>query len=297
MLKQTQSSILKTIVYFDLFHYPLTKEELWYFLHEARRSKKTIQQEVKNMHEYITQQDELIFLKKNLSYVFLRKKRMGYATKKWHRAKRIAMMLAFIPTVRFIGVSGGLAMNNTEKNDDIDLFVIVKKDTLWATRAAILLLLDVLGVRRKRADKKVSDKICTNMILSESVFLLPTSMQTLYGAHEVAQIVSLVNKNNTHEKFIKANLWVKKYLPNALRHRTRQNNTQNYSEAFFSVILCWVLRFSALEWLSKTLQLWIMRNYRSKEIITDTLLAFHPRDTQQRILTMYNKNLHEYGIV
>ncbi len=82
-------------------------------------------------------------------------------------AQKAARYLSFVPTVQFIGISGGLAMLDAEEQDDIDFFVIVKRKTIFITRIWILGILQMLKLRRTRTDSNPADKICVNFILDE----------------------------------------------------------------------------------------------------------------------------------
>jgi len=107
-----------------------------------------------------------------------------------------------------------LAMENSNENDDIDLLIITSKSRLWLTRFLTVILLELVANRRHPADKEVKDKICLNMFLDEGHLEVPKKEQDLFSAHEVCQLKVLWDKNGIYQKFLKANLWSKKFLPN-----------------------------------------------------------------------------------
>ena len=57
-------------------------------------------------------------------------------------------------------------MDNAGEKDDIDLFVITSKGTLWITRLLLVSLLIFMGQYRGRG-KKESQKVCLNMLIDE----------------------------------------------------------------------------------------------------------------------------------
>ena len=66
--------------------------------------------------------------------------------KKFLIAKKAARILFKIPTIKFVGVTGSLAMMNANENSDIDLMIITSRGTLWLSRLVILVLLVILLV-------------------------------------------------------------------------------------------------------------------------------------------------------
>ena len=123
--------------------------------------------------------------------------------------------MSHIPTIKFIGISGGLALENATKDDDIDLFIIVKKGTLFTTRFWILALLEWKKLRRKRGDRYPANKVCVNLLVDESRLLWSAKKRDLYIAHEIAQIKPLFERDNSYQKFMDSNIWIRKFLPNS----------------------------------------------------------------------------------
>lgn len=296
MSSDLRESIFKTLAYADIFDYPLTLDEIWRFwIGEKTASKDWIKKEIESFSFICNSNKILFFLKGKEENVKIRQEREKEGRKKYKIVQKVAYLFSHIPSVYLIGISGGLAMNNVSKNDDIDLFIITKKNTLFTTRLFLILFLDLLGLRRKRGDNDVFDKICLNMIIDETAFILPPQKQNLYCAHEVVQMVPVFERDDTYKKFIRANMWIRRFLPNSLKRKTLQNFTKNYAEfSFISVVLRFILCFSAFEFLAKNLQLYFIKRHQTREIISDHILAFHPHDYQTKILSEYNKRLRLY---
>jgi hypothetical protein len=207
-----KKAILRTLAYADIFDYPLKEKEIWRFLISAKGCQlEEINQTIKKMPE-IASKESFFFLKGRRKIVGLRKKRARYSQEKKKLARQIVNWLKFIPTIKLIGVTGALAMNNVNKKDDIDLFFITAKNRLWLSRGLIVTVLRLTG--RYRRPQRIKDMICPNMFLDESHLTMPRKEQNLFSAHEVCQLRPLWNKDGTYQKFLKANQWVKKYLPN-----------------------------------------------------------------------------------
>lgn len=271
-------AVLQTLAYFDIFDYPLTFEELRFYS-PAKTTKKSLQEQLRKI-KTIKKRENLYFLKYNDSIFRIRKDREKFSKKKLIIAKKIISVISKIPTVRFIGISGALAMQNCKENDDIDLFVITRRGTIWSTRLIALIILGILRVRRKRLDKNATDKMCLNMILDEGSLELSKRRQNMYGSHEVIQMLPMFERKNTYNRFIVANSWIFNFLPNAKPKKVLKSSKGNVFSLLVYIIEPFARRFQKM-YMGKI----------TKEEVSDTVLAFHPVDYQSKILTNYKKRL------
>ena len=172
-------------------------------------------------------------------------------------------------------------MNNADREDDIDLFFIVADGTMWVSRMLAILLMDIFRIRRHPHDQRVANKVCLNMFMTESAMKLAKPDRDCFTAHEVLQMQPLFVRGNVYQRFLKVNQWVKKYLPNAWRERnakwsTRLPARQVQNAKFKNTNYLFII----LEPIAKIIQLWYMRKHRTNEVITDTMLRFHPKDAR-----------------
>lgn len=272
------NAILATLAYHDIFDYPLTEEEIHKFLvgsrADARKVGKVLVGLVKNKR--VQQKNGLFFLKGRLKIVKLRKSRGAYSKVKLGRARFFSNLLAAVPTVQMVAVSGALAMGNAQKNDDIDLVIVTAKNTLWGTRLLANTILQPF--RRKAGRPHTKDKACLNLFIEESSLKIRT--QNLYSAHEVAQMRPLWQRRNTYNRFLKANSWVKNYLPNW---------EGKSADSVFTFPQTGIT--SAFEKVAKLIQLSYMKKKITTEKIGKHQLFFHPKDTQSWVLKSYVKKL------
>jgi hypothetical protein len=209
---------------------------------------------------------------------------------KLKKAERIISKLSLIPTIKLIGMSGTLAMKNCQRNDDIDVFVIAQKGLAWTTRFLTACFLIILGVYRNKNSKQYRDKICLNLILSEDRMLFET--QDLFTAHEIVQLLPVFERDGTYRKFLAANQWVKKFLPNVqVKKRPVLKKQQNHLDRLF-IFICKVL---FLEKILKTLQLFYMKKAITKEKLEDGFIGLHPFDYKSHILKKYNAEINKFG--
>lgn len=284
MNKEVARAILKTLCYSDIFDYPLTKEEILRFLIGKNISRAEFEKEFESTPLGCNRNFYYLLGRGEIAEKRIRREKES--RRKLEFAKRIIQKLSFIPTVLFIGVSGGLALGSSEKDEDIDIFVITRTNSIWITRLLLVLMLILLGQYRGRG-KKESQKVCLNMLIDEEA--LKFKQQDLYTAHEIVQLKPVFDRNNTYEKFVNANKWVKEFLPNSMVIKKLSNKI--IKERKHNYIITNLLNYFA-----KALQLWYMKKHRTKEIVENHFLAFHPFDYREYALKEYNKRLRRYEI-
>lgn len=278
-----------TVSYADIFGYPLTSKEARFWFASRKISSKTRL----TIGRTITKKEGFFTLRGRESLIKTRMKRSAASANKWRIARAVAENLLAIPTIRLVGVTGALAMDNATEEDDIDFFVVTAKGALWITRGIATVMLDVTGKRRKPYDTSIRDKICLNMFMSEDDLGVRRDRHDLFSAHEVLQMKPIGERRHGYRNFLRANTWTRGFLPNAwsgIYRRTR--GIPLYADP--PIILVWLMK--VLEMPAKLLQMWYMRRRRTSEIATDTLLQFHPRDVRPRVIKEFAIRMKQQGI-
>lgn len=292
-------AILATVSYRGIFDYPLTHEEVYDWLIQKSGRKK-----------FNASLKSLIYQKKLYSVLFygerwivsslrthamvVRKHRAMVSRVKWMRARWVSRWLSWMPTISFIGVTGGLSVDNVHEQDDIDFFLIIEPGALWISRFCVVIATEFLGVRRRPGASKVKDTICLNFFLARDHLALGLPERDLFSAYEILQCKPLYDKGGVYREFLDHNAWVKAYLPNAWKRATCQPLTTNYQLKNATSLFGSFLKL--LELLAKVVQLWYMKHHRTTEIISDSILRFHPRDMRGIVKQELAKQLKRYNI-
>jgi hypothetical protein len=121
------------------------------------------------------------------------------------------------------------------------------------------------------------------MWLDESDTVWSRKDRNIYTAHEIAQIIPLVNKNKSYEKFLLTNKWVLKFWPNAVKLNTK---ILRYKDAGEKTLISSIkyLMSSPLEKLVYQLQYLYMKPKITREVVTPTRGIFHPQDWGKIVL-------------
>lgn len=282
-------SVLKTICYADIFDYPLTADEVFlYLINPAAVGKNQILETLDMLvfDRVLFKTENFYHLPKRESIVSQRQERKKWSQQKYQKAKRVAHLLIWIPSVLLVGLSGNVAMENAKKEDDIDFFIICSANTIWTTRLFIAIFLSLIGLRRTNATKDVKDTICLNMFVDEKAVALKN--KNLYISHEIVQMHPLFFRDDSYNSFLRANKWIRAYLGNSSYGKTHQETNVSFLRRFFLVF------FRFIEPVTRGVQYWYMKPHKTIEIISSDTLAFHPNNYAKKVLDLYEKRLKKY---
>jgi hypothetical protein len=206
-IEAIRTGLLLAVAYGDVFDYAMTIEEIQRYLVGARASATTIRHIARDeagQAEQLSQQGELVCLAGREELFEIRKRRQSSAKERWPAARVYGRILAGLPFVRMVAVTGSLAMDNLEAGGDIDYLVVTAVGRVWLCRAMTILVV--------RWAARRGERLCPNYFLSQDH--LESKPYSLYNAHELAHMVPL-NNLDLYARMRASNLWTGWYLPNA----------------------------------------------------------------------------------
>lgn len=250
-----------SVYYHNLFDFPLTFADLikW---------KPSKYLAFKQGGDPVIYQSGYYFLDGRRGLVYKRSLRGRISAKKMEIAHKTSQVLSLMPGIKMVAVTGSLAMGNAGDESDIDLFIITGKSRLWTTRILSYLVLKIFGFGLRMSgggDQK--DKLCLNMWMDEADLAWRKGDRNIYTAHEIAQVLPLVNKDNTYEKFLFKNKWILEFWPNAVKIANCESKISRSRSGK-----------GLLERVSYRIQLNHMKSKITREIVTPTRAIFHPQD-------------------
>ncbi len=275
---QSETSIVKTLCYADIFDFPMTFNEIHkYLISKEKISKKELKKGLSELlkNRQIEEHSNVYFLRGRKILVNLRKERTLESKRKMVIAKKFSEVIRLIPSVELIGVSGSLAMKNSGKKDDIDFFIITKPNTVWITRFLVQTLVFVFK-------SKTEDKICPNMYISSAKLKLGKTMQDLFTAHEMYQLKVVFDRGKVYKKFLGLNPWIRKYLPNIKSEKTTIRENVLYRLV------------APLERLMFFAQYLYMKPKITKEKVNINQIRFHDSNKGKYVLDLYRIKTNLY---
>lgn len=279
-LTDYQNQIINTLHYKKIFTQPLTLHQILYFGHGEFDNLEFMKSALDNLVE-----NKKIKIRDNKFY--LSSTRIKNSDKRYRDAKRefdnleyIIQKLNKIPFIKFVGVTGSLASYNFDKeNEDVDLFIIVEDGRLWITRMFTVLIFKLLNSYVN--DEKSEIKICPNIYLSSKNLTWSYDKRNIYVAHEIAMIQPLLNKEDMYFKFLKANEWVKEYLPN-FKFEVNNFEEEKYTSVTF---------LDLLDNFLMSLQKKYMKKFSGIEVLDKNLIHFLKVDHSVRILNSFHQKI------
>lgn len=203
-----EEGILQAVAYADVFDYPLTAEEVHRYLVGVPASLATVREVLHNgslVPRYLVRHQRFFSLPGREGTVETRRRRAEVACQKWPRAAYYGRIIAGLPFVRMVAVTGALAVDNVEPDADIDYLIVTEPGRLWLCRA---LVIGVVHLAARRGDV-----LCPNYFLSEQALALEE--RNLFTAHELVQMVPVTGLDVYH-RMRQLNTWAHRFLPNAL---------------------------------------------------------------------------------
>jgi hypothetical protein len=189
------------------------------------------------------------------------------------KAKKLASLIKNkFRDVLFLGISGSVASAHPKKNDDIDLLIVTKANTLWKNRFFLRWWMYKDKIPHRKFNKtELQDQFCLNLWLDENYLEIPKNKQNLKNAIDLLLLKPLINKNNTYEKFILSNSWAKKYVATGYNKivkdlRFMNNDLRIEQSSFFKKIFNMLLFWP---------QYWYMKPKITKEKIGPHQAFFH----------------------
>ncbi len=220
--------LLNVLIYYEMFQYPLTKEELF------ERSKLSMEEVERGVKELLAAQKIFQFgafysLKNNPSIEENRIKRNQLAQKAIPKARFIAKIVANFPFIRGLFLSGSISKDCMDENSDIDFFIVAAPNRLWIARLACILFKKIFLLNSTKF-------FCFNYIIDSEH--LKFEDHSLFIATEISTLIPVYG-----EKYCTAirneNGWIIDFFPNFPKKKMlevykNQTVVQKLTESFFN---------------------------------------------------------------
>lgn len=279
---ECERAILKTLAYRSVFKYPLSFYQLSNFL---ICNKKFSAQEIKESVNKLIANN--IVKKKYKRYVIKNKRyhdwklKLAQSKDVLNQNRKYIDLLAKIPWVKMICITGSVAAYNAEADSDIDLLIVTSKKRLWLTRGFTAVILAILN-KQPFGGEEVPGSICTNIFMEEAHLEWSKEKQNIYTATDILLMQPLVNRENSYFKFIKANEWLFEFY---------KNFEINFSESFDKSTHHTSKLITNLEDAARNMQLVYMQKKKTSEVTTKYLIHFNKHDSTAPVLSAYKHAL------
>jgi len=207
-VRSLERAILYAVAYADIYHYPLTVEEIARYLVGVEATVDEVEIALDPLirkEGLLLGREGYVMLRGADDLVALRHRRMRIARQMWPRALSYGRAIARLPFVRMVAVTGALTMGNVESDDDIDYFIVTEPGRVWLARFLIVQMIV------RPADRE-GFEVCPNYLVSSDALVLEE--RDLFHAHELVQMIPIYGLE-TYRMLRAANGWALQFLPNA----------------------------------------------------------------------------------
>jgi len=306
-LSNIEKSILETVSYFDIFSFPLTQIELYknlYLLNNDISFNDFINvletNEIINME--IDNKEGFYFLHGRDSIVQIRKQRYDIAYKKYILAMRYIRKLLYFPCFKSIMVCNTLALENSNENSDIDLFIITERNRIWTARFIAVMVSKILNLRPKKNNQK--NKICLSFYIDEKHLNIEnvSKNHNIYFIYWISQLVPIYDQDDIFNQFYNENSWIRMYLKNIFNFNTADKRRLylNKNGAFFRRIFSYLFT-NGVENILKEIQMKKMNleiknklNLNDDVLINDGIIKLHTNDRREQYKNEFELKIKKY---
>jgi len=193
-------------LYFSVFHYPLTHDEL-YENSAISISKETFEKDLDTLIKgsFLRKEGEFILIN-DLSAADISKRKLGNEGAKniMPTAFKYSQIIGTYPFVEGVFLSGALSKNYYDEKGDIDFFIVTKPNRLWLCRTFLIL-------RYKLLPRSLKKFWCVNYFISSNNLIIPDI--NVFTGTELAFLYPTVNYP-LYKKLVEQNNWYKERFPN-----------------------------------------------------------------------------------
>lgn len=287
-------TLLKPILYFSLFKYPLTEEEIFNF--SKAESKEQIKLDLNELvnNNIIYKIDDFYLMENDETLIKRRLEGNKMAKNIYQKALKVSRLISKFPYVECVGISGSLSKGYYDDDGDIDFFIITSPKRLWIARTFLILYKKLFLLNSRKY-------FCVNYFISSNA--LEIEEKNIFTATELTTLLPMFGNGSFH-KFYDENKWVENYLPNkgvtdGLSKLTRVNKPllTKITEYFLdSKIGDWLdavfLRITYHKWKIKFNHL-EERQFNVAMKSTKNISKHHPLNFQRKVIDRLNSRYDE----
>lgn len=289
--------VLMQLLYFAIFEYPLTFEEILRFSHQ-KVVDYDLQRIVNRMveREMLFSTQEYYMLRPDSRWIEKRIENNRRAKIFKKRARWMTGVIRQFPFVKAVFLSGALSKDVMPKDGDIDYFIVTKHNRLWIARTLLILFKKIFLLNSHKY-------FCLNYFIDEGH--LEIEEKNRFTATEIITLIPVYNEQ-TFVEFLQKNRWITDYFPNfKIPHDSGLKTRKSRGLKF---VLEKIMNFSFFErlelyFMQKTLSYWKRKFGSAYKQLFDVALKsnrhiskHHPDNFQERVRLAYEELIDEYEV-
>jgi hypothetical protein len=293
-----EQSIMRTVLWFSLFEYPLTVFEIWKWLLAPQRAYGlgevyAVLEGSQWLGNKLETHEGFLALKgKGIhSLIVQRQTRFLDAERKFALLRRSAKYFYLLPGVRAVGVVNTMAWWSTKPQSDIDLYIVTRPGHIWSSRFWLVLPFLLSGRRPHHGEDGHGgkDPFCFSFFsTTEQLGLGDLSVsRDVYMRFWIRSLVPVFDRDGSLGEFQAQNRWVTHTLPNA---RARIQHHHHEPRRLPSAPIQWKIAepiFRLIQRSRLPVALREIANLDSRVVVSDDMLKFHDNDRREQYRDAY----------
>jgi hypothetical protein len=295
-LSQNQKRLLRQLIYYSIFNYPLSLLELG-----SSTSNSELEEELKDLEEqdYIQELDNVYGVNLTQEIVTRRQNGTRAANEILPKAKSNANLIFNFPFVKGVYVSGSLSKGFMSEDGDIDYFIITKPGKLWVTRTLLILYKKLFLFNSRKY-------FCVNYFVDANH--LEIAEKNVFTATELVTLIPMKH-DSVNNLFISNNEWIKSVYPNKQMNQITAAKTKKLSLKSFieSLLNNWFGNQLDYFFMKITMLVWKQKFGDFKPVDFELAMKsrsyvskHHPQNFQKKVLDAFDEKIklfeNEHGI-
>jgi hypothetical protein len=198
-------AVIKALLYSDIFHYPLTVNEIFQRLEVSCSDISVVTNELTHLVEarLVFRFGEFYSLRDDVGMALRRSSGNKMAKDIMPRAIRRSRLIFSFPFVRAVMISGSLSKDFIDKDGDIDFFIVTAPGKVWLTRGLLALFQRIFLLNSHKY-------FCVNYYIDHDHLTLDE--QNIFTATELITLKPVCGNEHYHS-LLRSNPWVLGYYP------------------------------------------------------------------------------------
>jgi len=280
---EVDKALIRSILYFDIFNYPITAEEARAFapflidLDCAQCLDNLVSQGILFKH------GDFYSVRNDAGLAARRLEGNRLASQRLKTARKYSRLIASFPFVRAVMLSGSISKNFMEDNSDIDYFIVTEAKRLWIVRTALVVFRRIFLFNSLR-------NFCVNYFVDSDNLTIPD--RNIFTATELTTLKPMYGQL-VIERFCKENTWVSTTLPQQFFDTTTLRDPAFYLKQIVEVaarvvpmnkLNIWLMNISRNRWKRKYLAKYEDSNFEVAFRCKEGVSKCHPRFFQKKAL-------------
>ncbi|UTW63429.1 nucleotidyltransferase domain-containing protein [bacterium SCSIO 12741] len=291
------SDIVRSLLYYDIFDYPLTREEL---KDNCKLEPAQVESQFEATLDRLVEQGliyplgEFFSVHNNPALAERRRQGNDRAREYMKIASERSQFIMNFPFVKAVYLSGSISKNFMPEDGDIDYFVITEPKRLWIARTLLIMYKKIFLLNSRKF-------FCLNYFIDTRN--LQIEEKNLFTATELLTLVPMCD-SGCYPEFMEANQWARELYPNFPLRQVEHN--VGSQKPWWSAGMKWVLSGFLGEWMDGFFMRLTMNRWKQKfghfnsgdfDVAMKSrsyVSKHHPRNFQKRVMDAFAEKVVEF---